>query len=230
MLFYQKGQELYAPDQKTVRLDTAEAVEAMELYAMLYKQYELALAYDFANRFRSGEIPVAIADYTSYNQLTVFAPEIKGLWGMLPVPGTVNGDTVHHEAVSTVTGSVILSATKSPGAAWDFLCWWTSAEIQAAYGKDLESVVGSAARYNTANTEALNSVQWDADMREQLLLQRQSLKAYPEIPGGYYTARNFDFAFRDVLYSGVNIRDALGDAAKEINQEIQKKRREYNLD
>lgn len=229
-MYAQKGQNLYSDDLRNVRLDTAEAVETMKLYTMLYDEYELALAYDFANRFRSGELPVAIADYTAYNQLSVFAPEIKGLWGMLPVPGTETANGVVHTAISTMTGAVMLAGSENKPASWKFLKWWVSADIQSAYGKDLESVVGSAARYNTANLKALESVQWDADIRDQLRIQRQALVAYPEVPGGYYTSRNFDFAFRDIIYSNMNVRDALIDATQEINREIQKKRDEYGLD
>ena len=228
-MYAQKGQSLYTEDLSKVRLDTAEAVETMQLYTMLYADYELNLAYDFANRFRSGELPVAIADYTAYNQLSVFAPEIKGLWGMMPVPGTETDEGINHTAVSTMTGSVMFAGSENKNSAWTFLKWWVSADVQSAYGKDLESLVGSAARYNTANLEAMESVQWDADIRDQLYIQRQALVAYPEVPGGYYTSRNFDFAFRDILYSDMNVRDALIDATREINREIQKKRDEYGL-
>ena len=197
---------------------------------MLYNQYGLPYQFDFATRFRSGEMPVVITDYLSYNQLTVFAPEIKGLWGMLPVPGTVREDgTVSHAAPSTVTGAALMASAPDQKAGWEFLKWWTSAEIQSSYGRDLESVVGSAARYNTANQEALNSVQWDYGIKQQIKAQAAEALAVPEAPGGYFTSRQFDFAFRNIAFYGDNTRTALEEAAQAINKELSKKQKEFGL-
>lgn len=230
MFFYQQGGSLYNSDLKTSGLGSAEAVQAMQMYQALYTQYGLQLAFDFANRFRSGEMPIAIVDYLSYNQLTVFAPEIKGLWGMLPVPGTEQKDgTVSHITPSVVTGAALMASADNQEAGWEFLKWWTSAEIQSVFGRDLESVVGSAARYNSANLEAMDSVAWDFDIKQQLKLQQSQLKAIPEAPGGYYTSRHYDFAFRSIVYDGENVRAALKDAAANINKELAKKQKEFNL-
>ena len=45
------------------------------------------MEYNFINRFRMGEMPLGIANYGEYNTLSVFAPELRGEWGMAPVPG-----------------------------------------------------------------------------------------------------------------------------------------------
>ena len=62
----------------------------------------MPIDYDFYNRFRSGEIPIGIEAYTMYNKLAVAAPEISGMWTMVPVPGTAreNGSVDHSTAVS----------------------------------------------------------------------------------------------------------------------------------
>jgi hypothetical protein len=49
------------------------------LQCLLY-HHEQPKDYNFADRFRSGEMPIGIADYTMQNTLAVFAPELKGLW------------------------------------------------------------------------------------------------------------------------------------------------------
>ncbi len=226
----QRGGTLYDEKGMFAELNTNEAISAMKDYSMLYTQYGLSLAYDFANRFRSGEVPVAIADFTSYNQLSIFAPEIKNLWGMLPVPGTKQADgTIDHTAVGIVTGAIILSSAENPDACWRFLKWWLSSDVQTAYGSLLESVVGSAARYNTANRVSMNSVAWDADIKDNLMLQANFLKARPEVPGGYYTTRLYDFAFRSIVYDGEDVREIMNDTTIDINREIENKRVEYQL-
>lgn len=228
---YQEGGSLYLEDGKKSGLGTAEAIAAMERYTILYTQYGLPLAFDFANRFRTGELPLGITDFTMYNQLMVFAPEIKGLWGMLPVPFYTREDgTKDRSAVATTTASVILSNSRHVDEAWDFLKWWSSTEVQSEYSAEIESVIGAAARYNSANIDALKSVQWDWEMEQNLTKQLESVKAMPEVPGGYFTPRNFDFAFRDIVYNDKNIRQTMLSYAKQIDREIQNKREEYNLD
>ena len=147
-----------------------------------------------------------------------------------PCEVTVREDgTVSHAAPSTVTGAALMASAPDQKAGWEFLKWWTSAEIQSSYGRDLESVVGSAARYNTANQEALNSVQWDYGIKQQIKAQAAEALAVPEAPGGYFTSRQFDFAFRNIAFYGDNTRTALEEAAQAINKELSKKQKEFGL-
>lgn len=230
-MLYQNDGAVYKEGGTQSNLDTAIAIETMEDYTKLYMQYGLPLSFDFPNRFRSGEMPIGVADYLTYNQLTVFAPELKGLWTMLPVPGTMMEDgTINHSTPMTLTGSIILNQSEQKDNAWEFLKWWTEAETQEEYGYNLESIVGAAARYNSATIEAVSQTQWTASIRKQLNKQMQWLKAYPEVPGGYLTTRYYDFAFRDIVYSGERIRETLLDATTNINNEIAHKRKEYHLD
>ena len=86
-------------------------------------------------RFRLGECPIIISDYTLYNNLQVSAPDIKGLWGMAPVPGIVMEDgTINNAVGSTGQACVVMKSSKDLEASWEFLKWWTSADTQIAYG------------------------------------------------------------------------------------------------
>lgn len=230
-LNYQYGGSLYSEDSRTSALADSEAIDSMEMYTMLYTQYNLPVVYDFANRFRTGEVPIAVADYTQYNNLVMLAPEIKGLWGMLPVPGTLQKDgTINRSAAATVTGAVILANSEAQKEAWEFLKWWVSEDTQTQFGKGLESIIGAAARYNTANRNAMKNIQWDAEMRKSIITQAENLRGIPEVPGGYITTRLFDFAFRKVVYGNESVRESLKDAAFDIDRELANKRKEYAID
>ena len=63
-----------------------------------------------------------------------------------------------------------------------------------------------------------------------LLEQQRNLVEIPELPGGYYTSRNVDNAFRRVFFHNDNPREALNYWNRQINDEIQRKRKEYGLD
>ena len=87
--------------------------------------------------------------------------------------------------------------------------------------------MGTGARYASANIEAMQTVEWSRDIRTSLMKQQDSLVGMPNIAGGYYTSRNFDFAFRDVVYNGKNLRETIADAATSITKEIINKRAEF---
>lgn len=227
-LLYQNGGSFYNETNTASAFNDAEAITAFETMTTLYTDYSIPQSFDFANRFRSGQMPVAITEFTSYNQLSIFAPEIEGLWGMLPIPGIEdeNGN-IDNTALCTVTGSVILANSDFIDESWTFLKWWTSGETQARYASELETVMGTGARYASANIEAMQTVEWSRDIRTSLMKQQDSLVGMPNIAGGYYTSRNFDFAFRDVVYNDKNLRETIADAATSITKEIINKRAEF---
>ena len=230
-LLMQHNGQLYTDDTKRSLLDSDQAIEALTFHSDLYTQYELQQSMDFLNRFRSGSAPIGIFDYTLFNQLSVFAPELSGLWGFAPVPGTVQADgKINRTDLGSVTGCILMSQSKDPEAAWEFLKWWTDAPAQITFGQQLESIMGTAARYPTANQEAIYQLAWTNENYAVLKEQWKTVQGIPQVPGGYLTDRYVDFAFRDVVLSGKLAGDSLQAAAKTINSEIEQKRREFALD
>jgi DNA topoisomerase VI subunit A len=55
------------------------------------------------------------------------------------------------------------------------------------------------------------------------------LKGVPEVPGGYITTRDIDFAIKAVYNSNADARTVLKKYIKDINSEIQFKREEFGL-
>jgi hypothetical protein len=100
---------------------------------------------------------------------------------------------------------------------------------QAGYSRQLESILGSAARYPTANLEAMGELNWTSHDLEALQSQMAFVKGVPEVPGGYYTTWHVENAFRAVVLSGEDPREALLDYVRVINDEIDAKREELGL-
>ena len=94
---YQMGEELWADDGMRINLDSNKSLEAFQTMSNMFTQYSLSVDYDFANRFRTGEMPIAIRNYTEYNNVVIFATEIAGLWEFGPVPGMVSGRRFYKE-------------------------------------------------------------------------------------------------------------------------------------
>ena len=230
MLLYQNGGQFYRDNDTKSSLDSEISMEAFKKWSQFYTSYKFPLIADFPNRFRTGEMPVGIADYTTYNMLTVMAPEIKGLWEFTLVPGTELADgTVNHEVASHTTAVLMLENSKNKEIAWKFMKWWTDKETQVAYGREMEGLMGEAARYPTANIEALEELPWPIEDYNNLESQWKWVKGIPQVPGGYFTGRHLDNAFRKVVNASENPREALSDYILYINDEIEIKRKEFNL-
>jgi ABC-type glycerol-3-phosphate transport system substrate-binding protein len=112
---------------------------------------------------------------------------------------------------------------------WEFLKWWVSTETQVRFGREIESVLGSSARYTTANTEALKQLAWSGDQLKVLEEQMAKTVGFREIAGGYSTTRHMTNAIRRVINNKEDARETLLTYARTINEEIKVKRREFNL-
>ena len=112
---------------------------------------------------------------------------------------------------------------------WEFLKWWTSSEAQVRFGREIESVLGSSARYTTANREALDQLAWSAAQLSVLKEQMAQTVGFREIAGGYSTTRHMTNAIRRVINDKDDARETLLMYSKTINEEIKVKRREFNL-
>ena len=233
-LVLQRGGTFYNENASKAILDSKNVMDAFKQWTEYYQKYELPLTYDFYNRFRSGEMPMGIQGYGMYNMLEAAAPEIKGMWSMHLLPGTQTQDgKIDRTEGASGTATIMINnrqdeATKT--AAWEFMKWWTSAESQARYGVEIETLMGTASRYNPANIAAMEQLSWSQEELSILKEQRSWIREIPEVPGGYYTSRCIDNAFRNVVLKSENYREALLEQNVIINTEISRKRREFFLD
>ena len=162
--------------------------------------------------------------------MVVFAPEIKGLWDFTVVPGTLQADgSLRHNVASSTFAIIMLKNAEDKQSAWEFMKWWTNKETQVWFGREMEALMGEAARYPTANIAALEELPWPVDDYNNLMEQWKWVEGIPQVPGGYFTGRHLDNAFRKVVNSGENYREALLDYVIYINDEIKTKRQEFNL-
>ncbi len=225
---FQRGLNYYTQDQARTTFDGAGALEAFKAWTELYTKYSLPIQYDMFSRFRTGEMPLAVAPYTMANTLAAGAPELTGLWELAPVPGTRREDgSIDRSEGASGTGVILLANTRMPRQGFEFASWWTSSETQAQFALALESLMGSAARWPTANREAFLRIKWTDRQQEALLTQWEDVDDIPQLPGNYITNRNLTFAFRAVVYSNKVPREVLNRYNKEINKEIARKWEEF---
>ncbi|HBI72412.1 MAG TPA: ABC transporter substrate-binding protein [Lachnospiraceae bacterium] len=234
MLLYQNGGEYYNADATASALDSDVAISVFKDYTEYYTDYKLDMEAPLDQRFRTGEAPIIISDFSLYNQLQVSAPDIKGLWGFSMIPGTVREDgKVDFSVSSTGSAAIMMSQTRDKESAWKFMKWWISADTQTQYAREMEALMGAAARYPTANIEAFDNLPWPTEDYEALMAQFEWMKGIHQVPGGYYSWRNVSNAFYNVVNASdekkMMPREALMDYVRYINEEITFKRKEFGL-
>ena len=231
-MIYQNGGEIYDKEAKHTLVDSEAGVAGFKQYTSLYNDYGLPVVFDFPSRFRSGEMPMGIQNYNMYNTLMVSAPEIRGLWDFTLFPGTMKEDgTIDHTAQTSGLCCMMIATnneTKKKNA-WEFMKWWVSADAQVRFGREMESILGASARYQTANQDALTQLAWSDKQLKVLKEQMSQTRGFPEIAGGYSTQRHLINAVRKVINTKEDQRETLLTYARTINEEIKIKRREFNL-
>ncbi|MDY3196472.1 MAG: extracellular solute-binding protein [Paracholeplasma sp.] len=234
-MFYQNDGSFYINNNSESGFNEGMGPQVFERWTQFYTDYSFPVEANFVNRFRSGQMPIGITYYNTYNTLSVFAPEIKGKWDFVPIPGTLYTDDegnqqVRRETISTGTGIMITEQSSKKAEAWQYLDWWTKTETQVRFGREMEGILGSAARYPTANIEAMNQLPWTVKEYEKLEEAWDWVRGIPEVPGGYMTGRHLDNALRLVINDASNPRETIYDYVQKINAEIEKKRSEFGLD
>ena len=235
-LLYQYGGDLYNEAGTKAEINDEAGVEAFDVYTRFFTDYGIPTYFDFVSRFRSGEMPIGIASYSTYNTLMVSAPEIKGLWDFTLIPGTEktdeNGNTyIDRSDFITGSGTMMIASDDedTKQRAWEFMKWWASSDTQVRFGREIEALLGSSARYATANINAFSQLAWTADDIEVLTEQWRQTVGIREIPGGYYTGRHITNAVRKVINDQEDPRETIIDYTITINEEIAKKRSEFGL-
>lgn len=230
-LMLQNGLNYYNDDQTATSFDNIKAVQSFEQWTDFYTKYDFEQTYDAFNRFRTGEYPIVIQNYSFFNQLAVASPEINGLWDMTVIPGTVREDgTISHATNSMGTCGIIFNKVSSEEDAWKFLKWFSSTDVQVEYGTSIEGLMGQMGRYATANTEALTKLSWSSSELATLQSQQSELNEIAIIPASYAVTRNVMNAFRETVNNAENPRDTLMWYNRDINAEITRKRENLGLD
>jgi len=231
---YQMGGELFADNGMRINLDSQIGLAAFQKTCDLFTKYGFPYSYEAANRFRTGEMPIIISDYTGlYNQLKVFATEIEGSWVMVPVPGIEQEDgTINNMAISTVSASVLVRGADENklDSAWEYIKWFTGDECQAEYSNEMVALLGPSAKYNTANIEALEKLPWTNEELQRIRAQFNNLASIPNYPGRYIVARYIEFAFLAAYNNNEDPQQAMRSYITAINKEISRKRAEFDLE
>jgi len=226
-LLMQNGLDIYNDERNKSLLDTDAAIDVFTYWTNFYTKFKFPVKTDFYNRFRVGVTPLGISSYVTYNTLTDMAPEIEGRWAIAPIPGTEKNGKIDHSTFGNGSGCIIMNDSKYKDEAWEFLKWWTSADTQYRYSKNIESLLGATGRIATSNKEAMQMYSWKTDDLKIIMEQWENVKEIPEVPGSYYLHRSVEQAFYAVEKNKSTPSDAIIKWNNIINEEIERKINEY---
>jgi len=239
MLQLQTGQNFYiegvegVEDHSKTTFHTEASIQAFTTWTRFYTVYQFDQTFDPFTRFRTGEMPIVLMPYGFFNQVAAAAPEIRGLWDFRHIPGTIREDENGEEfldisASSAASCGLIFNKTQDKEAAWEFLKWLTSDDIQTQFGQNMEAMLGPLGRFDTANKNALANLAWSARELRRLEEQRDALVEIPMIPANYSATRHIKNAFRAVVNDNWFPRYALESYNRDINAEITRKNAELD--
>lgn len=231
LFLFQKQKSFYRDKGKKVAIDSAEGMWAFEQWTKLYSEYSALMSYNFVNRFRTGDMPIGIVDFSTFNTLEVSAPEISGLWSMYLIPASLQEDgSFENISSSSSTAAIMLKTTTQPEKSWEFIKWFTSEEEQYRYATAIENRQGTSGRFATANIAAFNRLGWSAPTLETLNKQRDTAYAVEQVPGGYFLTRHINNIFRKIVNEKTDVRETVLEYSNDINKELTKKRKEFGLE
>ncbi len=177
--------------------------------------------------FQSGEWPVLMHIGVFYANLYMAAPELKGKWSVDLIPGTIRADgSISHESFMGGSTLGIPKYAKNKEAAFKYLEWYLSDEVQSKFAKLVPEKMPGAMIFsgNISATKALPIPEAD---RKKFYEQLNVSNAFSYFPGGAAVQRELNFAVHNVLQKKMAPEEALKIAAKNTEQELSRKQREY---
>lgn len=227
---HQFGGQLYAEDGMSTTINEEDTLKGITLMAELFTLYNIPkFVASFYNQFRYGTLPIGIGDLGTYLLLSSAASELDGLWAMDLHPGYRDPETqqINRSSATGAQGSMILANTNLPDDSWDFLSWWMSTPIQALFGSTLQTTYGKTYFWNSANLEAFAQSSMPQEYKSVVLEQWEFALEASRIPGTYMVERELSNAWTNIVFQGINPRQAIDEAVRISNREIIYKMAEF---
>ncbi len=226
---FQAGGKLYEPGNIRTLLGSQEALSGLQTLtdSFIYYDMDFEVA-SFYQAFRDGTLPIGTGDVYTFNLLLNAAPELSGKWGIALYPGVKDENGQVQRYISgAAQSSMIFSSSDMKEEAWQFLDWWMSDEVQTEFAYTLQATLGNEYMWTSANVNAFAQAPIQADLRDVIVEQMQWIYETPRVPGSYMVEREISNAIYAVINDGENLRQALDQAVKRIDKEVERKLEEF---
>lgn len=230
-LLFQYGGALYGETAQEIEVNNENSIEGLTALTELFTLYNLPVDIpNFYQHFRNGDLPIGIADFNAYNLIKNAAPEIANSWSIALVPGVVDPETGEiYRYMSGGAESTVMFASDETREqqAWQFMDWWSSADVQAEFGQMLQIMYGDEYIWPTANIEAFGKLPFPTAHKDIIMEQAQHILEAPRLLGSYMMEREISNAFNDIVVNGYTLRSRIDKAVKTVERETERKLEEF---
>lgn len=226
---FQNGGKLMESGSTQIDLETPGVLKGLKELTENFTIYDMKYeVLSFYQAFRDGRMPIGTSDYATFNLLTNAAPELSDSWDIAPYPGVQDEDgNVLRYTSGAAESCVVFKKNDSNEAAWKFIDWWTSTEVQTEFAFTLQSTLGNEYLWNSANLEAIKASPWNSKFKNTIVNQISWTYEAPRVPGGYIIERELGNVLVQVVTQNANLRSAVDSAQKKINRELARKLEEF---
>ena len=232
-LIFQHGGSLYGETASELTVNSEASIEGITALTELFTLYNLPVDVpNFYQHFRNGDLHIGIADFNSYNLILNAAPEIANSWEIALVPGVEDPETGEmNRYMSGGSESTVMfrSNEEREQQAWQFMDWWSSAEVQAEFGQMLQIMYGDEYIWPTANLEAFGNLPYPTAHKDIIMEQAENILEAPRLLASYMLERELSNAFNDIVVNGKNLRTRIDDVTKTVSRETARKLEEFGF-
>ncbi len=230
-LIFQNHGTLYGETALDITVGSEETVEGFTKLTELFTLYDLPVDVpNFYQHFRNGDLPLGIADFNCYNLILNAAPEIANSWSIALVPGTYDeetGEVLRYMSGGAESTVMFSSDDEREQKAWDYMEWWSRADVQAEFGQRLQILYGDEYIWPTANLEAFAKLPYPTKDKDIIIEQAQYILEAPRLLGSYMMEREMSNAYNDVVVNGETVRSRIDEVAKIVTRETKRKLEEF---
>lgn len=210
---WQAGGDFYDTQKSVARLDSPQAVAALEFFRDLYLRYDVPrTSIPLEQGLRTGEFPLAISGNWKIVSLEMGVPEIAGRWAIAPLP---KGPTGRRTAF--LGGRIVGLFAKSPrqDKAWEFVRYLFEPSVQV---KLYEAARQTQDAYLPPNVSTWELLPMESSRKAVLKEQAQDAKGPPAVSGWNEATHLIETAIQRVMLHEADPRKELAEASAGMNQ------------
>lgn len=230
-LLFQHGGALYGEQALDIEVNNEASIEGLTALTELFTLYDLPVDIpNFYQHFRNGDLPIGIADFNSYNLILNAAPEIANSWSIALIPGVVDeetGEVLRYMSGGAESTVMFASNEEREQQAWEFMSWWSGADVQAEFGQMLQIMYGDEYIWPTANLEAFGNLPFPTSHKDIIMEQASHILEAPRLLGSYMMEREISNSFNDIVVNGDTLRARIDKAVKTVERETERKLEEF---
>ena len=218
---WQAGGDFYNPQRSQAKLDTLQAIKALEFFRDLYTRHDVPrTSIPLEQGLRTGEFPLALSGNWKIVSLTVGAPELAGHWAIGQLPKGPGGSRT-----AFLGGRIMGIFARSPhqAEAWQFIQYLFDPAVQ----KQLyQAGVDTQDAYLPPNIATWDTLPMEASMKSVLKSQAQEAKGPPAVVGWTESTHVLEAAIQRVILEGADPRTELMKANDVMNRQLKEGKKE----